>query len=155
MDDVMQVFSQARLAQRRAGFKQWEDHYPSVEILKSDINNSTGFIFDDNGNIAGYVAIATNDEEYNRHNELWNTDKPYAVFHRIAISDAYRGKKLSGELFNLAELKARESGAVSVRIDTGPENKPMQHILSKRGYLNLGYCDFVWGKRLAYEKSLS
>lgn len=155
VSDVMRVFAQARRAQRLAGFRQWEDGYPSTDVLMSDINNAIGFILDDSGKTVGYVAIASDDREYNRHPELWNIDKTYAVFHRIALSDDYRGRKLSGELFDLAESQAIQTGADFVRIDTGLENRPMQHILSKRGYINLGCCDFVWGKRLAYEKPLS
>lgn len=154
IEDVMRVFSQARLAQRRAGFRQWEDGYPSIDVLKSDIDRAIGFILDDNGKTAGYIAIAAYDDEYNRHPELWDVGKDYAVFHRIALSDDYRGKKLSGILFDLAESHALRTGAAFVRIDTGLENKPMQHILSKRGYINLGRCDFIWGERLAYEKPL-
>ncbi len=154
MEDVMRVFTQARLAQRRAGFRQWEDGYPSIDVLKSDIDRAIGFILDDNGKTAGYIAIAAYDDEYNRHPELWDVGKDYAVFHRIALSDDYRGKKLSGILFDLAESHALRTGAAFVRIDTGLENKPMQHILSKRGYINLGRCDFIWGERLAYEKPL-
>ncbi len=127
----MRVFSQARLAQRRAGFRQWEDGYPSIDVLKSDIDRAIGFILDDNGKTAGYIAIAAYDDEYNRHPELWDVGKDYAVFHRIALSDDYRGKKLSGILFDLAESHALRTGAAFVRIDTGLENKPMQHILSK------------------------
>lgn len=155
VSEVMRVFAQARRAQRLAGFRQWEDGYPSTDVLMSDINSAIGFILDDSGKTAGYVAIASDDREYNRYPELWNIDKTYAVFHRIALSDDYRGRKLSGELFDLAESQAIQTGADFVRIDTGLENRPMQHILSKRGYINLGCCDFVWGKRLAYEKPLS
>lgn len=154
IDDVMRILSQARHAQRIAGFKQWENGYPSVDVLKSDIDGSTGYILDDNGRPAGYVAISTCDMEYDRHTELWNVAQPYAVFHRIAISDDYRGRKLSSQLFDLAEAHAIQLGALFVRIDTGLENKPMQHILAKRGYSNLGHCDFVWGERFAYEKRL-
>lgn len=154
IQEVMQIFFQARRAQRRVGFQQWEDDYPSLEVLKSDIDNSRGYILDDDGHYAGYVAIASYDEEYNKHSELWDVAKSYAAFHRIAISDDYRGKKISSVLFDLAELKAQQASAQFVRIDTGLKNIPMQHILSKRGYSNLGYCNFVWGERLAYEKRL-
>lgn len=155
IDDVMLVFSQARLAQRRAGFKQWDDGYPSLEVLKSDIRSSNGFVLDDGGRIAGYVAIAIGDEEYDRHPELWDVAESYAVFHRLALSDDYRGKRVSSILFDLAESLADRTDAQFVRIDTGLENKPMQHILSKRGYAALGCCSFIWGERLAYEKSLT
>ena len=123
IDDVMQIFSQARLAQRIAGFRQWEDGYPSIA-------------------------------EYNRHPELWNIEKSYVAFHRIALADDYRGKGMSGRLFDFAESESRQIGADFVRIDTGIENKPMQHILGKRHYRYIGECDFIWGKRLVYEKSI-
>lgn len=154
IEDVMQIFSQARQAQRLAGFRQWEDGYPSVESLKSDIQNSIGFVLDDNGKTAGYVAITTYDEEYNRHPELWDIGEKYSAFHRVALADDYRGKGLAGILFDLAESESRQIGADFVRIDTGIENMPMQHILGKRNYRYIGECDFIWGKRLAYEKSI-
>lgn len=155
IDAVMRIFSQARLAQRKAGFRQWEDDYPSLEVLKSDIRDAKGYILDDDGQQAGYVAIALKDEEYDAHPELWDVTESYAVFHRIAISDDYRGLKLSSALFDMAESKATRADAAFVRIDTGLENHPMQHILSQRGYRNLGPCAFTWGERLAYEKPLS
>lgn len=152
---VLQILSQAREAQRRAGFFQWADGYPSVGTIESDIASATGYILDDKGIPAGYVVIAFCDSEYDRHPELWDTSVEYAVLHRIALSDAYRGRGVSGELFRLSEELVASRGIRCIRIDTGVENAPMQHILSARGYDCLGECDFVWGKRLAYEKYLS
>lgn len=151
---MMRIFAQARVSQRNAGFTQWEDEYPSMDICYSDIRDSIGYILNDDDKTAGYVAIASNDDEYDRHPELWDIEETYAVFHRIALSDDYRGKNVSSGLFDLAEAKAVAYGARYIRIDTGLENKPMQHILAKRGYTNLGIGDFAWGKRLAYEKAL-
>ena len=146
----MRIFAQARQAQRATGFRQWGDYYPSVDILTADIGNSRGYVLDDDGQAAGYVAIATSDEEYDRHPELWDVARKYAVFHRIALSDDYRGRGLSGELFDLAESYAMRLGADCIRIDTGLENKPMQHILAKRGYTGTSriYGAFVKTERL-------
>lgn len=152
---IMLILSQARQAQRDAGFVQWEDGYPPADAVLSDISEGNGYILDDDGVTAGYIAIATSDPEYERHPELWDTDNSYTVFHRIALSDDYRGKGLSNILFDLAESLSRTKDAEYVRIDTGVENRPMQHILSKRNYRHLGECDFIWGKRLAYEKRLT
>lgn len=155
IDDVMEIFSQARMAQRAAGFVQWGDDYPSVDVLLGDIDNGIGYVFEYEGRSAAYVAITDFDEEYERFPCLWSNAGTYAVFHRIAISDEYRGRGLSKMLFDMAEDKSRGMGAESVRIDTGIENRPMQHIMSKRKYMCLGTCDFVWGTRLAFEKPLT
>lgn len=154
INEVLRILAQARQAQRSAGFRQWEDGYPSIEVLKSDIDHNIGYVLDDNGKIAGYVAIGPNDAEYDRHPELWDIDKTYVVFHRIALSDEYRSKGFSSILFDLSEQEGSRQSVEFVRIDTGLENKPMQHILAKRNYINLGVVDFVWGQRLAYEKRL-
>lgn len=154
VSDVMRILAQARQAQRRAGFRQWDDGYPSPDVVEADISNGVGYILDDGGVAAGYVAIARRDEEYDRHPELWDITMDYAVFHRIAIADDYRGQKLSATLFDPAEALAIQLGAKVIRIDTGLENRPMQHILAKRGYTILGQCTFTWGERLACEKQI-
>lgn len=141
---LLPIFAQARRAQRLAGFVQWADGYPSA-----------GYVLDDCGTAAGYVAIAIGDREYDRHPELWDAAAPYAVFHRIALADAYRGKGNAAELFSLAEDIARRLGAHYIRIDTGLENRPMQRVLANRSYTALGPCTFIWGPRLAYEKRLN
>lgn len=151
---IMLVMAQARQAQRRAGFRQWEDNYPSVDIIEADIANGTGYVLDADGDVAGYVAIAFNDSEYDRHGDLWDTEVNYAVLHRIAIGGKYRGKGMSRILFDLSKSFIESKGVRHVRIDTGVDNLPMQHILSARKYKCLGECDFVWGIRLAYEKIL-
>lgn len=149
---ILQIMSQARDAQRKAGFFQWADNYPSVETIESDISNEIGYILDDEGSDVGYIVIAFDDQEYNNHSEIWNTSIKYAVLHRIAISDSYRGQGISGILFDLSETLIASLGVFCIRIDTGIENLPMRHILSSRSYTCLGVCDFIWGKRLAYEK---
>ena len=154
VSDVMRILTQARQAQRVAGFRQWDDGFPSPDVVKADISNGIGYILDDGGVAAGYVAIARHDEEYDRHPELWDIAMDYAVFHRIAIADDYRGQKLSATLFDMAEDLAIQLGAIVNRIDTGLENRPMQHILATRGYKDLGQCTFTWGERLACEKPI-
>ena len=67
VSDVMRILTQARQAQRVAGFRQWDDGFPSPDVVKADISNGIGYILDDGGVAAGYVAIARHDEEYDRH----------------------------------------------------------------------------------------
>ena len=136
VSDVMRILTQARQAQRVAGFRQWDDGFPSPDVVKADISNGIGYILDDGGVAAGYVAIARHDEEYDRHPELWDIAMDYAT------------------LFDMAEDLAIQLGAIVIRIDTGLENRPMQHILATRGYKDLGQCTFTWGERLACEKPI-
>lgn len=154
LPEIMRILGEARMAQRRAGFKQWADGYPPASAVISDIEAGSGYLLTDYDTIAGYVAVSFSDKEYDRLDEIWNIKGSYGVAHRIAIADSHRGKGISKVLFDLFEKKIADAGADIVRIDTGVENRPMQHILENRGYTNLGAFDFVWGERLAYEKPL-
>lgn len=153
-DIIKSILIQGRQAQRSFGFYQWGDDYPSEQVVENDVVVGNGYILDVDGAAAGYVAIADKDTEYERLDNIWHLHGLYAVFHRIAIADAYRGKGFSNRLFDLAERKVAKSGIKIIRVDTGIENIPMQHILSHRGYYNCGLHDFSWGPRLAFEKIL-
>ncbi len=154
LPEIMRILGEARMAQRRAGFMQWGDGYPPESAVLSDIDGGSGYLLRDGDAIAGYVAISFRDKEYDRLEEIWKIKGRYGVAHRIAIADSHRGRGISKALFDLSEREIADAGAEIVRIDTGVENRPMQHILESRGYDNLGAYNFVWGERLAYEKSL-
>lgn len=153
--EIMRILGEARMAQRAMGFTQWGDGYPPESAVVADIENGAGYLLkDDSGATAGYVAISFSDKEYDRLEHIWVEKGRYGVAHRIAIADSHRGKGVATRLFDLFEQQIAAAGRSIVRIDTGVENRPMQHILAKRGYRSLGAYTFVWGERLAYEKSL-
>lgn len=155
LDAIMRILAEAREAQRAQGFVQWEDGYPPVSTVMADMERGEAYVLADRGKIAGYAAIAAGDVEYDRLRHIWRTDcEEYAAIHRVALADSHRGRGLSCVFLLLIEREVRRRGIMSVRIDTGVENKAMQRILEKCGYTGLGVRDFVWGRRLAYEKRL-
>ena len=155
LDTIMRILSEAREAQRAQGFVQWQDGYPASSTIVSDIERGDAYMLIDDGNAAGYVAIAEGDSEYDRLRHIWQMKgNRYCVAHRLGLADSHRGRKISGRFFSLIEAKIVRRGTRLIRIDTGLPNKAMQHILEKRGYTRLGTHEFVWGERLAYEKLL-
>lgn len=151
---IMTVLNQAREAQRKSGFRQWDDGYPSEALIEAEISEGNAYLLDDDGATAGYIAIMTGDDEYDRMAETWTTRTPYAVFHRMALGDSHRGRGASHRLIELAEAEASRLGALSVRIDTGQQNMAMQRLMQSHSYKCRGLRHFVWGPRLVYEKDL-
>lgn len=149
--DIMQILTQARNAQREMGFEQWKDNYPPEDLVATEIDRGEGYVLAYENQLAGYAAITESDPEYDRLSEIWEASGRYCAVHRIALADQARGQGLSRQFFDLIEEQARMLGADIIRIDTGTANAPMQHILSKRGYNNLGNHNFVWGERSAFE----
>ena len=151
---ILDILISGREAQRRMGFVQWDDDFPQRCVVENDIKTGQGYIFEIEGEAAGYVAVLDFDSEYLRLSHIWSCDEPYCVAHRLAIADEFRGRGISALLFDAFEQLAISRGALWMRIDTGTENVPMQSILRRRAYASLGCQSFVWGPRLAYEKRL-
>lgn len=152
---IMTLMAQARIAQRKLGFRQWEDDYPSTEIIMDDIESGRGYILYDSSEFpAGYAMIVTNDPRYSCISKYLKLKGDYAVIHRMAISDEYRGKGMCPEFFLLLEKIIKESGINIVRVDTGERNLPMLNTLKKLNYNFIGVLDYVWGPRATFEKML-
>ncbi len=151
---IKAVLDEAREAQRSNGFRQWKDGYPSEQIITADIKTGQGYLLEQDGIIAAYADIAFTDPEYDRLEHIWNLHTSYGAIHRIGIADRFRGRRVSYILLRNCEKLIAASGAKAIRIDTGVENRPMQHLLSRTGYTNLGQHRFIWGERIALEKPL-
>ena len=122
-------------------------------IIEEDIENRRGYILFDNGENIGYLCLDfSGDASYDEIEGKWLSEQPYAVIHRLAISDKARGKGKGVEAFSLAWNVCVQKKVFSLRVDTHEENMKMQHIIKKSGFI---YCGIVYqleGKRLAYEK---
>lgn len=152
---IMHIMAQARAAQRALGFRQWDDGYPPESQLEEEISEGRGFVLDDGDAICAYAAIVADDPEYaDLQSVMTSYGESYAVIHRLAISDAYRGRGVARHFLALLEEEMRHRDLLWSRADTGLENLPMQKALAAAGYRLLCRHNFVWGPRLVYEKSL-
>lgn len=152
---IMHIMAQARAAQRALGFRQWDDGYPPESQLEEEISAGRSFVLADGDAICAYAAIVADDPEYiDLHNVMSSSGKSYAVIHRLAIGDEYRGRGLARRFMTLLEEEMLRRGILWSMADTGLENRPMQKALAATGHRLLCRHTFVWGPRLVYEKSL-
>lgn len=151
---IMLIMEQARAAQRALGFRQWDDGYPPQSQLEEEISAGRGFVLDGDA-ICAYAAIVADDPEYSDlRNVMTSPGESYAVIHRLAIGDAYRGRGIARRFLASLEEEMLRRGILWSRADTGLENHPMQKALAATGHRLLCRHNFVWGPRLVYEKSL-
>lgn len=143
----------AREYHAKLGFIQWHEGYPVLQTIIDDINAGIGYAFvDDNDNPIGYFCFIVGDEPaYKVIDGAWLNDNPYAVVHRMAFSKSGRGRGLSSKAINLIKELAVYLGIKTIRVDTQEENKVMQHILDKEGFIHCGYVHFDGGPKLAYQ----
>lgn len=154
---IMDIIYKAREDFKKKGIDQWQNNYPNEDIIINDIEKGYGFVLTDNDTIIGYVAVSFDGEEtYDKiFDGEWLTTGEFAVVHRIAISEAYKGQKLSYIIMENVEQYCKDNGIYSIKVDTHIKNIPMQKILNR---LNYKYCGKIYirdgSERIAFEKIL-
>ncbi|MGL5694237.1 MAG: GNAT family N-acetyltransferase, partial [Peptostreptococcaceae bacterium] len=136
---------------------QWQNGYPNNQSIESDIEKSESYVLEKHDEIIATAAISFNGEStYDEiHEGKWISNDPYAVIHRVAVSEDKKGNGVAGELFNKLEEICTKNNVYSIKIDTHRENKSMQRFLEKHGYK---YCGVIYlldkNERVAFEKNL-
>lgn len=147
-----QCIEDARAYHKSMGFEQWHPNYPILQTILDDIAQNTGYAFVDEQGVIGYCCVIFGDEPaYHKIDGAWKTDRPYAVVHRMAFSRKERGRGLSKEAFRLLKELCLSNHISAIRVDTQDENKVMQHILKREGFVYCGLIQFNGGPKLAYE----
>lgn len=155
LQDAMAILNAGREFQRQQGFVQWPDGYPDEESVREDIRTGKGFVLKADNTVAAYLYIGFDgDPAYPAIKGAWHHEEPYAVIHRMAISPTFRGQGLTDVVFRLAEKFCAKQGAATLRIDTDGQNKRMQHVLTKNGFVYCGTVIQGGGDRLAFDKKL-
>lgn len=155
--DVPTILEIVRGAQRRlaaAGIDQWQNGYPNREVIENDIRSSVARVVCHEGRVVAYGAVVyTGERAYEdlRGGEWLTKGTNYATVHRLCVAESSVGRGVGRGFMELVEVDALRHDVASVRVDTHPDNKTMQHLLDSLGYI---YCGVVCyeSERLAYEK---
>ncbi|NHM15608.1 GNAT family N-acetyltransferase [Eggerthellaceae bacterium zg-887] len=165
IDDINAVFADGRASLRALGIDQWQNSYPTPEIVRGDIEQGHGFVaVDEDGSIVGIASALFIGEKI--YDDLdgpgWLTDSlshepRYCTIHRVAVSAQATGKGVGRFMIESIEALARENGSESVRVDTHRGNAPMRNLLLKCGYTECGVVHVLHvaettTERIAYEK---
>ena len=166
IDQMMDVLAQGRTAIGLLGIDQWQNGYPTRDVIEADIARGESYIAQAaDGSIAATAMISlAGEEDYATIDGAWLTESGpespcYVVVHRIATAADHVGKGAASRLFAHAEEIGRAAGRRSFRIDTHEGNTRMRSLLEKRGF---SYCGDIYlsrttegtAKRVAYEKLL-
>ena len=157
---MLELFSEARATIAALGIDQWQNGYPSREVVEEDIALSRAYaVMDDGARCGTFVLIEDGEPTYDKifegHWPTGDDSQDYVAMHRVAISVRMRGKGISSAIIDYAVARARELGRASVRIDTHKGNVVMRRMLEKHGFT---YCGVIYlesgDARVAYEKVL-
>lgn len=168
----MEIFHKARQIMRASGnLNQWNDSYPSQDIILNDIDNGYCVLLCECSETDGketviatmsfipgpdptysYIEKGPWDTTQSPTNGSWIDDRPYYVIHRIAVAEP--GHNAAKALLDWGFTYIKENDAAhSIRIDTHRDNVIMYHILRKYGFDLCGVIYLASGApRDAYQK---
>ena len=132
LEICMKILNDGKMFQREQGFIQWDDDYPTVNLIKGDIENQKGYVVKSDGKIAGYMCIDFDGEP--------------------AYKDIRDG--MSDITFKLIEKLCLEKDIHNIRVDTHSSNKRMQHVFKRNSFKQCGVIIYQGGDRLAFDKKL-
>ena len=149
-DLIQQMYSFAREQMRKTGNPtQWGSSYPGTDVIRNDIEKGQSYLVMDGNTACGVFAFIIGDDPTYQviENGAWLNDNPYGVIHRVASNGTAKGVLA-------AALDYCEGKVGDIRIDTHHDNKIMQHLLEKRGYVRCGTIYTNNGTpRIAYQWS--
>jgi GNAT superfamily N-acetyltransferase len=152
---IWDILQQAIQQRKDDGSDQWQNGYPNEQTVHDDITNGWAYVLVDDTLIVAYAAIIFGIEPaYNDIKGKWLTHGDYVVVHRVATSNAAKGKGVATRLFKELEGLCAERKVFSIKVDTNFDNVPMMKILDKLNYTYCGEIFFSGAHRKAYEKVL-
>lgn len=162
IDTIMNIYARARSFMAETGNpNQWgPTSWPPKSLIENDITNGNCYVCvtkeaDKPEEILGVFFFEMGEDEktfvepcYEAiTNGSWQDNSPYGVVHRIATSGATKGVGAY-----CLDWAYKRSG--HLRIDTHPDNKVMQNLLGKLGFICCGtiYVEEDDFPRLAFER---
>lgn len=154
---ILEIYAYARAFMAAHGNpKQWgATSWPPEALIREDIRQGDSYVcVNDADRVIGtFYFIQGEDIEptYRRITDgAWRDDSPYGVVHRIAGDGSEKG-------IGAFCLDWAYGQCGHLRIDTHGDNKAMQGLLKKLGFVHCGTIYVVEDNdpRLAYEKSRS
>lgn len=151
-DTLLHIFDSARRFMQATGNPhQWIDGYPSCELITRDIAQGHCYVLEDEtaGVTATFSFLPGPDPTYARiYDGAWPNDRPYGVIHRLASDGAIKG--VAALCFDWCAARCTD-----LRADTHQDNRVMQHLLKKNGFVPCGTIISANGTpRIAFQRSL-
>jgi len=138
LPEIWEMYCAVVKSMNARGLFQWDENYPTPEILRNDVELQQLYIGIINDEIVASAAlngIEGAPPEYSAGD--WTGDhKNFCVFHRLAVKPTHQSQGLAKLMIAYLEQLARLRGATSMRIDTSAENS-----YAIKAYHDLGYRD--------------
>lgn len=144
---IREIYEVARQFMRKNGnHSQWGKGDEPEALIEGDICQGNLYVLEEADIHAVFAFIIGEDPTYLEIEEgNWKSEEPYAAVHRVASDGTVQG--VLGHVMDYCSAQVPH-----LRIDTHADNKVMQHVLEKYGFVSCGIVHVPDGSpRIAYE----
>lgn len=140
---------------QNAGIDQWDDIYPTADVLRDDIEHGTIYVASLDGTpIAGAVVLDERQAPEYRGVAWTIGSDSVGVVHRLMVDPAKRRSGIARELMSFAEQRAGELGFEVIRLDAFTRNPGALRLYDSLGYRDAGPVTLRKGLFRCFEKAI-
>jgi len=148
LDTAYEIFKLAIEEMDKNNIHQWDNLYPTKDILKDDILKNQLFLGEINREIASvFVLNKEYDEEYSNMNWKYK-DASFFILHRLCVNPKFQNQGIGTNTMRLIEEFSKGEGIETIRLDAFSLNPFALKMYEKAGYSKVGGAN--WWKRLFY-----
>ena len=138
LSSILDIISTCIADMQSVGNDQWDQYYPTADIIENDIQRGVCYILKNNGQCAAYVAIDEDQSfEYSQIN--WSTDgRKVLVIHRLSVHPAFQRKGIAKKLLGFIETFAAENNYSDIRLDAYSGNEKALKLYENFDYRKTG-----------------
>ena len=107
---IMEIIADAQSLLAGRGVDQWQDGYPTADIIAQDIARAESYVIEIDRSVAATAVISFAGEvTYNSIDGAWLNDNSYVVVHRLAVRNSTLRSGLARQMMLYAEELARRT----------------------------------------------
>jgi len=154
LDEIVRLFRAAVRRMDEQDIPQWDEIYPSAEVLADDLARNELYAGTAEGRIVCAFALSPRcDPEYTLG--AWRRpDARYCVIHRLCVHPSFQHRRAAAQAMTFIEDTLRSQGVESVRLDAFSLNPYALRLYERLGYEKTGEVTFRKGLFYLYEKTL-
>ncbi len=154
--DVMFLLRKCVEDMNRHGMFNWNNSYPSSDIILEDLRSGKLYISIEKGICKGMVILNESISDEYKDIEWETRDQKVLVIHRLAVNPLFQGKGIGKNLMEFAVQHARNSGYSAIWLDVIETNQAANDLYKGMGFRKAGKFQFPFQESpfLCYELSL-
>ena len=150
LENIMKMYKSCVTGMLKNGIDQWDDTYPSTDVISEDLNVGTYYVGEIDGTIIGGVNIDKNQDDTYLALDWEDKSDSFLVVHRLGVKEEFWNKKIGKDLMLFTEKLVIEKGLKSIRLDTYSGNPKAKEFYRRLGYSELGTIDLKADKDKYY-----